>query len=125
MGMFDDLVKKVSSSVGDSLGSHPDLVKGITEHLTGKESGGLSGIVNAFHKVGLGDAVKSWISRGQNLPISTEQLQQALGPNMLNNLASKAGLSLEAVGSQLTTLLPTIVDKLTPDGKIPKESSLK
>ena len=90
-------------------------------NLLGQNSsvGGLSGLVQAFQKNGLGDIVNSWVSTGKNLPVSAEQIQQGLGGDLLKQLASQAGLSSEAAGSQLANLLPGLIDKLTPDGKMP------
>lgn len=80
--------------------------------------GGLAGLVQAFQKNGLADIVNSWVSTGQNLPVSAQQIKQGLGGDLLNQVASKAGLSPDAAGSQLAGLLPDLIDKLTPNGKI-------
>jgi uncharacterized protein YidB (DUF937 family) len=88
--------------------------------LLGKDSsiGGLAGLVQAFQKNGLGEIVSSWVSTGQNLPITPSQIEQGLDGDLLSQLASRAGLSSGAAGSQLAGLLPDVVDKLTPNGKI-------
>jgi uncharacterized protein YidB (DUF937 family) len=88
--------------------------------LLGKDSsiGGLAGLVQAFQKNGLGEIVSSWVSAGQNLPITPSQVERGLGGDLLSQLASQAGLSSGAAGSQLAGLLPDLVDKLTPNGKI-------
>src|SRR5512146_925045 len=80
--------------------------------------GGLAGLVQAFQKNGLGDVVNSWVSTGKNLPISADQVKQVFGGDLLSQLAGKAGLSPEAASSQLSSLLPNLVDQLTPNGKI-------
>lgn len=61
--------------------------------------------------------MNSWVSTGQNLPITPSQVEQGLGGDLLSQLASQAGLSSGAAGSQLAGLLPDVVDKLTPNGK--------
>lgn len=95
--------------------------------LLGKDSsiGGLAGLVQAFQKNGLGDIVNSWVGTGQNLPISASQIKQGLGAGLLDQLASKAGLSADATGDQLAKMLPALVDKLTPEGQIPDASLLE
>ena len=55
----------------------------------------------------------------KNLPISPEQMQQGLGRDLLKQLAAQAGLSSDAAGVQLANLLPSLIDKLTPDAKVP------
>jgi len=88
--------------------------------LLGKDSGigGLAGLVQAFQKNGLGDLINSWVSTGPNLPATPSQIEQGLGGDLLNQLAGKAGLSSGAASSQLAGLLPDLVDKLTPNGKV-------
>lgn len=83
--------------------------------------GGLGGLVSAFTQNGLGDVIGSWIGRGQNLPVSPDQLSQVLGPGAVRELAAKTGASHGEVTDALSQLLPHVVDKLTPDGTIPEQ----
>jgi uncharacterized protein YidB (DUF937 family) len=76
--------------------------------------------VQNFHDKGLGGLVTSWVGTGQNLPISADQIQHVLGSAQVQQLAAKVGISPEAASSQLSQLLPTIVDKLTPNGQMPQ-----
>jgi uncharacterized protein YidB (DUF937 family) len=69
---------------------------------------------------GLGDVIHSWISTGQNLPISPEQVQKVLGSDQVQAIAAKAGISPEAAQSGLAQVLPQIVDRLTPNGEVPQ-----
>jgi uncharacterized protein YidB (DUF937 family) len=82
--------------------------------------GGLNGLISQFTSKGLGDVVGSWVSTGKNLPISPDQLQGVLGNDAIKNIASKLGMDSNALTSQLSNLLPDVVDKLTPDGKVPE-----
>ena len=78
---------------------------------------------------GLGNVACSWVGTGQNLPVSAEQLQSALGSGggggLLAQLAQQAGLSHGDTASGLSQILPGLVDKLTPDGQIPQQDSLE
>ncbi len=94
------------------------LVNAVMSVLGNQQAGGLSGLVEQMSGKGLGDIVNSWVSTGKNLPITPEQLQEGLGTKTISTIASQAGISSTQVTSQLATLLPQIVDKLTPDGKI-------
>ena len=87
--------------------------------LNNPELGGISGLVSAFQKNGLGDIVASWISNNTNLPISAEQIQSVLGQGPLQDLATKTGLSSSEVASSLSEHLPGLVDQLTPNGQMP------
>lgn len=118
MGLMDQLGQAAGSLMGGQGGGNP-LLQALTS-LLGQNSniGGLAGLVQAFQKNGLGDIVNSWVSTGQNLPATPGQIEQGLGSDVLKQLASKAGLSSQDASSQLSNLLPNLVDKLTPNGKI-------
>lgn len=118
MGLMDQLGQTVGGMLGGQAGQNP-LLQAVAG-LLGKDSslGGLAGLVQAFQKNGLGEIVNSWVSTGQNLPVTPNQVEQGLGSDLLNQLASKVGLSSSATSSQLASLLPDLVDKLTPNGKI-------
>ncbi len=127
MGLLDDLMKDGLSNLTGSSGSQQqsgmNLATGVLEMLGGQQ-GGLQGLVQAFAQKGLGNIVSSWVSTGPNLPVSGDQLQHALGSNAISSLAQKAGLAPDKANSMLTQMLPMIVDKLTPEGKIPEGGEL-
>lgn len=90
--------------------------------------GRLAGLVQAFQNNGFGEIVNSWVSTGQNMPASPQQIEQGLGSDVLRQLASEPGLSPQDASSQLSTLLPNLIDRLTPNDKIaadPLEQLLK
>ena len=109
MGMFDGLLGGI---VGGTMAS---LVNNILE-----QHGGIQGVVNEFEQKGLGDTVKSWVSTGPNQPISPDQMQRALGPDLLQQLSQKSGIPVQDLTRQLAEILPQAVDKMTPNGTIPK-----
>ncbi|HMK42801.1 MAG TPA: YidB family protein [Dissulfurispiraceae bacterium] len=95
-------------------------------NLIGNQSeGGLAGLVKSFGEKGLGDVVSSWVGTGQNLPISADQITQALGADKISEIAGKLGVSKEDAASSLAGALPDVVDKLTPEGKIPDNDMLQ
>jgi uncharacterized protein YidB (DUF937 family) len=109
MGMFDGLLGGI---VGAGMVS---VVNGIIE-----KHGGLQGVITEFEKNGLGATVTSWVGTGPNQPISPEEVHKALGPDLLQQLSEKSGLSVQDLEQRLAHVLPQAVDKLTPDGAIPK-----
>ena len=127
MGLFDDILGKASGLFGGEgeEGGASGLLKGVMGMLTSSESGGLSDLVETFKQHGLGDIISSWISTGDNQPISANQIQQALGSETVQNLAAKAGISTDEVSSMLSQYLPGLIDKLTPDGTIPEGGVLE
>ena len=115
-----DILNTLKSVLGGGTGNkQPDLMSAVM-NLVGGQSGGLDGFVKQFAAKGLGDVAQSWVSTGKNLPISPDQLKSVLGSDVVKGLASKVGMDSNALTSQLSNLLPQVVDKLTPDGKIPQ-----
>jgi len=125
MGLLDGLAGKVFESLGIGSGGNTQLLNAVISMLANKESGGLAGMVEAFQQRGLGDLMSSWISTGKNLPVSSEQMRSGIGEDRLRSLAEDAGISEESASSQLSDLLPTLIDKLTPDGSLPDSSILE
>jgi uncharacterized protein YidB (DUF937 family) len=82
-------------------------------------AGGLGDLMAAFERNGMGDLMGSWIGSGPNLPIAPDQLQQALGGDVLGGLAKQAGLSSADASAGLAELLPQLIDRLTPQGQLP------
>jgi uncharacterized protein YidB (DUF937 family) len=82
---------------------------------------GLAGLLGQFQQGGLGNIAQSWIGKGENLPISGEQLQQILGSGQIGQIAQQLGLSNEQTSGQLADLLPGLIDKLTPHGEAPQQ----
>jgi len=90
----------------------------------GSVLGGLGGLLKKLEQGGLGDAANSWIGSGQNQSVSPGQLGSALGPSIIKTLSQKSGLSEEDITKQLSQILPGLVDKLTPNGRVPTATEL-
>jgi len=85
--------------------------------------GGVAGLAQSFEQNGLGHLMSSWIGPGENLPISPDQVKSVLGNERVAELAAKAGISSDAASSHLAELLPNVIDKLSPEGKLPEGGS--
>ena len=109
MGMLDGLLGGI---VGAGMVS---VVNGIIE-----KHGGLQGVVSEFEKNGLGATVQSWVGTGPNQSISPDEVHRVLGPELLQQLSAKSGLSVQDLAQKLSLVLPQAVDHLTPNGAIPK-----
>ena len=81
--------------------------------------GGLAGLAEQFQRGGLGDVMNSWIGTGQNLPISPDQLGGVLGGDLLGELTRHTGMGQDDLLGQLSQVLPQMVDRATPEGRIP------
>ncbi len=129
MGLFDSVLSAVSGQLqgGEGLqglmgmlGNQPQLMQAASSLLGNDgEHGGLQGLMEKFQQGGLGDVVSSWVGKGENLPITGEQLSSVLGSDAVQNLASQFGVNPTELAGQLSSVLPGLVDHLTPDGQVP------
>ena len=123
MNFIDDMKAKAMSAMTGSLaGSNPEaaaVLQAIENH-----PGGFSGLVQSFHDNGLGGLVNSWVGTGANQSISPEQIQQVMGSAPVQAIAQKLGVSPDQASATLAQLLPTVMDKLTPNGQAPSGSNL-
>jgi uncharacterized protein YidB (DUF937 family) len=87
-------------------------------------SGGLDELLQRFQQSGYGDIVNSWIGTGSNRPVAPEQLNQALSPETVDELSQQTGVPRHEVLSELSQALPTMVDRLTPEGRIPDQQEM-
>lgn len=114
MSLLDTLA---SMAGGSQQGGSASLLPALIEQLN-KYPGGLSGLIAQFQQGGLSDVVASWVGTGQNLPVSPDQLGSVLDPGVVNELAAKTGQDPNSVLGSLSSLLPQLVDKATPDGAV-------
>ncbi|MDE2329234.1 MAG: DUF937 domain-containing protein [Bradyrhizobium sp.] len=94
----------------------------LSEVLGNGSQGGLNAIIAKLQQAGLGDQVKSWIGNGQNLPITSEQLQQVLGNDTVRQLAARFNIPVDQLSQVLAKVLPKAVDEASPNGTLPASS---
>jgi len=85
------------------------------------QMGGLGGLVSKFEQAGLGDQVGSWVGTGANQPVSPDQVQGALGGDAIAGMASKLGINAQTLLPLLASVLPLLINQLTPHGKVPEQ----
>lgn len=124
MGLIDDLAGKAGALFGGAGKGQSNLVDSVVK-MIGAQQGGLNGLVAQFTKGGLGDIVGSWVGTGANKAITPQQLTSGLGEDKLQQLAADTGMHVDDVKKQMTTVLPGVVDKLTPDGVVPEGNFLE
>ena len=119
MGILDSVVGAFNSSGGQAGTPGAAITSAVVSMLQGQGGNGLNGLLQAFENGGLGHVFQSWVSNGQNLPISPDQLQNVLAQSgMLQRLAQATGLPPADISQHLSQLLPQIVDHLTPNGQL-------
>lgn len=121
MGLFDQVVGALA---GGESASQGDLLQSVMQLINNPQTGGLQGLIQSFQQGGLGEIVNSWVSSGQNLPISGEQLQSVLGGSALQDIAARLGMSPELASGSLAQLLPQLIDTMTPNGQVPEGGDL-
>ena len=87
--------------------------------------GGLTDLIGKLSAGGVAPQVNSWVGHGQNEPVQPGQLGSALGQNVLAELSQRTGMSQQELLSQLSTVLPQIINHLTPNGRMPTVADLE
>ena len=124
MGFLDDVVKAGAGKLlgGSGQGGLMEQVLGL---MNSSETGGLAGLVETFKSKGLGDVMSSWIGTGENQPVSGEAIANTIGSDKIQEITGKLGISGSEASAGLAALLPQVIDKLTPDGKLPEGGVLE
>jgi uncharacterized protein YidB (DUF937 family) len=116
MGLFDQVSGALKGAIGSELAANaPGLINAV---LAKTNMGNLQGLVEQLQQGGLGEQVKSWLGDGQNMKVSPEQIQSALGNDQLQQLAAHFGIPVDAVSKLLAEHLPKAVDQASPDGNL-------
>ena len=108
MGLFDGVLGGVLGAGAVAL---------VTKYVN--QNGGLQGVIDQFQKQGLGGTINSWIGTGDNEPVTADQITKTLGTDKIQEMAKEAGVEPGVLAGQLAEHLPTAIDKITPDGKLP------
>ena len=125
MGLLDDLMKSVGTGQSGAPGAGAaggfDLQQGIALVMQLlQQVGGVEGLLAKLQAGGLGDAAQSWIGGGSNQPVSGEQLEGALGSDLMASLGGLIGGGGQQASSVLAQVLPGLIDQLTPQGRLPQ-----
>jgi uncharacterized protein YidB (DUF937 family) len=117
MGLLDSILSAISGTQKASVGDEGNQLLGALSGFLA-QSGGLQGLANKFSQSGQGEAFSSWVGMGENEPVSSNQIQEALGSDQIRAIATKMGVDPNLASQFLAEYLPKIVDKLTPAGKL-------
>jgi uncharacterized protein YidB (DUF937 family) len=128
MGLLDSVLGQVlgGGAARQGGGGGSDLLMQIVAGMLANRQGGASGggggladLASQFQRGGLGDVMNSWIGKGDNQPISADQLGGVLGGDMLSELTQRTGMNPGDLLGQLSQMLPQMVDRATPEGRVP------
>ncbi len=114
-GVLKGLAQQQQGQAGGGLGGI------LGQVLANTDLGSLGGLLNQLQKSGLGAQVSSWLGNGANLPISVDQLRQALGDDTIRQISQSLGIPVDQLLNQLSQHLPAAVDKLSPNGTLEQQ----
>ncbi len=117
MGLLDSVAGAVLGKLGGQQGGMAQIALDMFN-----QNGGLGGVLDKFKAGGLGDAAASWVGKGENMPVSADQISSVLGSGAIAEMAAKFGIDPATLSAQIAEHLPTVVDKLTPNGEVEAES---
>ena len=121
MSLLDQVVGALA---GGESGGGSTLLQTVLQLVNNPQTGGLEGLIRSFQQGGLGDIVNSWVAKGQNLPVSGEQIESVLGGSLLHDLAAQLGVSRQQASGSLADVLPQLIDQMTPNGEVPQGGDL-
>jgi len=124
MGLLDDVLS-MAGGAGAQEPQHASALSAILSYINSPQVGGISGLQQMFQQGGLGNIVSSWLGNGQNLPVAASQLQNVLHSDALQQAAQQHGLDPSQLVGMMSSLLPGLVDKLTPNGQVPDSNALQ
>jgi uncharacterized protein YidB (DUF937 family) len=120
MGLLDQITGALggaSSGGGGGGGGQPDMMQIVMTLI--QQAGGIEGLMAKLQQGGLADAASSWVGNGQNAPVSGQQLEGALGSDLLGSLAKQAGMGQGDLAGSLSQMLPQLIDSMSPNGQMP------
>lgn len=117
MGLFDSLAGSMLGKLGGEKGAIAQVAVDLFN-----QNGGLPGVLEKFKAAGFADEVASWVGKGANQQVSAEQITQVLGNTTIKAAADKLGISANEISAKIAEYLPQVVDRMTPNGEVGKDS---
>ena len=117
MGLFDSVAGAVLGKLGGQQGSVAQIALDMFN-----QYGGVNGVLDKLKENGLADEAASWVSTGANLPVNADQITNALGSGAVAEMAAKFGIDPADLSAKIAEHLPTVIDKMTPNGTVEEGS---
>lgn len=117
MGLFDSVAGAVLGKLGGQQGGMAQIALDMFN-----QYGGIGGVLDKFKEGGLAEQAASWVGKGENMPISAEQISSVLGSGAIADMAAKFGIDPADLSAKIAEHLPTVIDKMTPDGEVTGDS---
>ena len=117
MGLLDSVAGAVLGKLGGQQGGMAQIALDMFN-----QNGGIGGVLDKFKAGGLAEQAASWVGKGENLPVSADQISSILGSGAIAEMAAKFGIDPATLSAQIAEHLPTVVDKMTPNGAVEQDS---
>jgi uncharacterized protein YidB (DUF937 family) len=126
-GGIEDIIGGLAGgSSGSQAGGMGGLLGSLLPALGGMlAGGGLQQVLSGFQANGLTAQTDSWIGTGANKPISGEDVRKAVGDEELAKIAAQLGVSEDEAADAVAQVLPTVVDRVSPEGHLAPDSELE
>jgi uncharacterized protein YidB (DUF937 family) len=119
-GLIGQLLGKI---LGGQQEGQPTAIAGVLQQVLTANGGGVASLVSRFEAAGLGSHAQSWVSTGENLPVSADQIGKVFSANEIEGWATQAGTTPE-LRAVLAEALPHAVDHVTPAGQVPTPGAI-
>ncbi|HEY4142694.1 MAG TPA: YidB family protein [Pseudolabrys sp.] len=129
MGLFDELGAGLKGAISQAAsGAFTQIETNVlpqflNQVVGGTQLGDVSGLVEKLRTGGLGPQVASWLGNGTNMPITADQVREALGNSTVQQMAQSMGLPVDKLLPLLAQHLPAAVDHMSPDGTLQEPST--
>jgi uncharacterized protein YidB (DUF937 family) len=114
----------LGNMMGGQQAGQPAAIAGILQRLLAANGGGVASVVSRFEAAGLGSNAQSWVSTGENQPVSADQIGKVFSPEQINAWSTQAGTTPEKMCAVLAEALPHAVDHVTPGGQVPAPDAI-
>ncbi len=86
-----------------------------------RENGGLASVIQQLRDRGMGTQADSWIGNGSNAVADLQKLINLLGSPIVASIATKLGIDAGKARNAIASILPEVIDQLTPQGRLSGE----
>jgi OmpA-OmpF porin, OOP family len=113
---FDKLIQDIGARY--HLGPKGRSLVQETLDLIARQPGGIDGFLDRFKAAGFSAKVASWVGRTDALPLSGQEVEEALGSDVVSEIADKSGVSQRFARTILGYAIPKIIGQLARGGAI-------
>lgn len=89
--------------------------------LKNTDLGSIGGLLKQLQQSGLEREADSWIGKGDNIPVSQNQIKEALGNDTIRQIAQQLGIPIDDVLKLLSQFFPEAVNQASPNGQLAPE----